>query len=132
MRKFTLPAACAVILLLAPAGARSSASPSTDAFVGGWTSTDLDGSHQELSIRGSGQGTHAVSLFDDAASVACDGSAAHFQGTGDAEGNSLTVTGTLTCQPGGNPLAGRIAIGFSYSPGTDTLTDESGVVWARS
>ena len=104
----------------------------TDVFHGTWSSTDLDGSHQKLSIRGSGPGIHAMRLYDDSASVACDGFPAHVQGTGSVEGNSLVMTGTLTCQPGGNWLADRISLSFTYSPGTDTLTDESGVTWVRS
>jgi hypothetical protein len=132
MRKFMLLVTCAVAVTLAGAGTPSASSADTDVFQGTWTSTDLDGSQQQLDIRGSAAGTHAVSLYDDSASVACGGSPAHVQGTGDVDGNSLVMTGTLTCQPGGNPLAGRISIGFTYSPGTDTLTDESGVIWVRS
>lgn len=122
---------CAAALTLATA-TPSASSATTDVFQGTWASTDFDGSNQQLDIRGSAPRTHAVSLDDDSASVACDGSPAHVQGTGDVEGNNLVLTGTVTCQPGGNPLRGRISIAFTYSPGTDTLIDESGVTWVRS
>lgn len=131
MRKFMFLATCTLALTLTP-GAPSASGAGTDAFQGTWTSTDHDGSQQQLDIRGSATGLHAVRLYDDAATVACDGSPAHVQGTGDVDGNNLTLTGTLTCRPGGNPLIGRISIGFTYSPTNDTLTDESGVTWVRS
>jgi hypothetical protein len=48
------------------------------------------------------------------------------------EGERLLMTGTLTCIPGGNPLQGRTSLGFVYDPGTDTLSDDSGVTWYHS
>lgn len=100
-------------------------------FRGMWTSTDLDGSNQTLRISGSGRGAFGMFLFDDSATGACDGRPAHFVGSGRADGTLLVMRGALVCLPGGNPLRGRIAIAFNYSPGTDTLVDESGVSWQR-
>jgi len=132
MRKLMLLITCALALTLTATGPSSASPAHTDVFQGTWTSTDNDGSQQQLDIRGSAPGTHAMSLYDDSASVACDGSPAHVQGTGSVEGTTLLMTGTLTCQPGGNWLTGRISLSFTYSPGTDTLTDESGITWVRS
>lgn len=91
---------------------------------------DLDGSHQTLDVRGSGH--HAMFLFDESATTACNGTPAHVQGSGVVDGNSLVMTGPLTCVPGGNPLRGPVSLGFQYDPGTDTLTDDSGVTWYRA
>jgi hypothetical protein len=133
MRRIVLVAMCSLVLAAGALGGGASASPTNDVFLGSWISIDTDGSHQTLDIRGSGQSGHyAVVLFDDSATVGCHGSPARFQGAGLAEGNSLLVTGTLTCLPGGNPVKGRISIRFVYHPGTDTLSDESGVTWYRA
>jgi hypothetical protein len=103
-----------------------------NAFVGTWTSTDHDGSNQELSITGSGKGALAVFYFDDSPTGACGGSPAHVVGAGTPDGDALTTYATLTCLPGGNVLRSRITFTYYYSPGTDTLIDESGVIWYRS
>lgn len=132
MRKLMLVATCATALAALTAAAPGAASTETDVFQGTWTSTDHDGSQQQLDIRGSAAGTRAVSLYDDSASVACDGAPARVQGAADVDEDTMLLRGTLTCQPGGNPLAGRITLFFTYSSGTDTLTDESGVTWVRS
>ena len=117
------------LLVLAAAGASAH-----DAFAGTWTSIDTDGSNQTLYVGGSGQaGRHAVSLFDDMASMACDGAPARAQGSGVVEGGTLYWQGTVTCPAGGRgPATGRVG-GFelTYNEGTDTLTDASGVVWHR-
>ena len=96
------------------------------------TSVDIDGSSQQLRISGSGQGRYGTVLFDDSASQACGGAPARFVGSGSADGTTLQMTGTVVCLPGGNVLGSRITLSFVYSPTTDTLTDESGVVWYRS
>ncbi|MQA91669.1 MAG: hypothetical protein GEU90_15830 [Gemmatimonas sp.] len=133
MRKIVLVGMCSVVLAAVLAGVGASASPSDDVFRGSWTSIDIDGSHQMLDIRGSGQSGHyAMVLFDDSATLACDGSPVRFQGSGLVDGNSLLMTGAITCIPGGNPLQGRISIRFVYNPGTDTLTDDFGVTWYRA
>ena len=133
MRRIVLVGMCSLVLVAAVLGVGASASPNDDVFRGSWTSIDTDGSHQTLDIRGSGKSGHyAVVLFDDSATRSCHGSPARFQGPGLADGNSLLVTGTITCMPGGNPLKGRISIRFVYHPRTDTLTDDSGVTWYRA
>jgi hypothetical protein len=101
-------------------------------FLGTWTSVDLDGSNQSLTISGGGSGNVAVSLYDDAATTACGGAPARFAGSGAVHGNDLVTTGAITCVPGGNPVRGRLSLDFHYDAATDTLTDFSGVVWRRS
>ena len=78
------------------------------------TSTDLDASSQEMTIRGSGQGSYSVVLFDDAASV-CGGAPAMFVGPGRATGDTLEVTGTLTCCPAGTS-SGTVSRSCSSTP----------------
>jgi hypothetical protein len=104
-------------------------------FTGTWTSTDLDGSNQTLWISGSGAaGRHAVSLFDDAASQACAGAPARAQGSGLAEDGVLMWSGTITCPgTGKGPIQGRVGLmTLMYDEGSDTLVDDSGVVWDRA
>ena len=116
-------------MLVAPAAA----SAASDAFRGTWTSTDLDGSSQWLAIGGSGTtGLHSARLFDDSATSVCGGAPASVEGRGTTAGNTLTMTGVLTCRPGGNLLRFRISLDFVYSPRRDVLTDSFGVLWRRS
>ncbi len=104
-----------------------------DAFRGEWTSVDTDGSRQWLSIEGTGAaGAHAVRWIDESATAACGGEAASVQGEGEALGDVLSVTVTLACRAGGNPLHGRIDVVFLYTAQSDTLTDGFGVTWTRS
>jgi hypothetical protein len=133
MRRIVLVGMCSVVLAAVFLGVGAAASPHDDVFQGSWRSIDIDGSHQTLDIQGSGQsGHHAMVLLDDSATAACQGSPARFQGSGLVDGDSLLMTGTLTCMPGGNPLRGRTSLGFVYKPGTDTLSDDSGVTWYRA
>jgi hypothetical protein len=48
------------------------------------------------------------------------------------DGDSLVAVGVLVCLPGGNVLRERLAIGYQYDPGTDTLTDDFGILWHRA
>jgi len=132
MRRFVLAVTCSVMLALVSSGAVSPASAQQGVLSGTWTSVDIDGSSQQLRISGSGQGRYGTVLFDDSASQACGGAPARFVGSGSADGTTLQMTGTVVCLPGGNVLGSRITLSFVYSPTTDTLTDESGVVWYRS
>ena len=119
-------------LTLAPRFATEPAAQ--QAFRGTWTSTDVDGSNQILWIRGSRQtGHYAVRLFDDAATAACAGAPARAQGSGIIEGETLTWTATVTCPgTGRGPATGRIGpLALTYDEATDTLVDDSGVVWHR-
>ena len=101
-------------------------------FLGTWESVDHDGSNQTLHVSGGGSGHFAMSLYDDAATVACGGAPARVSGSGTADGNDLSMTAAITCVPGGNFVRNRIEIAFEYDPSTDTLRDFSGVVWERS
>jgi hypothetical protein len=133
MRRIVLVATCLVVLATVVPAATISASAQGDLFRGTWTSVDTDSSHQSLRIQASGErGRHAMFLFDDSATAACSGSPASFKGVGVADGNLLLMRGTLTCRPGGNPIGGRISLEFEYDPGTDTISDETGVIWHRS
>ncbi len=133
MRRIVLVGMCSVVLAAVVLAVGASASPRDDVFRGSWTSIDIDGSHQTLKIRGSGQsGHHAIVLVDDSATTACHGSPARFKGSGLVDGDRLLMTGTLTCMPGGNRLRGRTFLGFVYDPGAETLSDDSGVTWYRA
>jgi hypothetical protein len=133
MQRIVLVGMCSVVLAAVVLSVGAWASPRDDVFRGSWTSIDIDGSHQTLDIQGSGQsGHHAMVLFDDSATTACQGSPARVQGSGLVDGDSLLMTGTLTCMPGGNPVRGRTSVRFVYNPGTDTLSDDSGVTWYRA
>ena len=132
MQKLLLVAISSMVLALVPFATDTVASASDNTFQGTWTSIDVDGSNQLLTIRGSGQGRLAMFLFDDSATTACHGSPAHLQGAGMVAGTHLHMRGTLTCMPGGNPLTGRVSLGFVYHSGSDTLMDDTGVRWHRS
>lgn len=100
-------------------------------LAGTWTSIDSDGSNQTLTITGSGNRVYAISLFDDAASL-CGGDPALAQGAGRVDDGQLSTRVAAVCLPKGNRLRGVIDIGFSYDEGTDTLTDDFGIVWSRA
>ncbi len=100
-------------------------------LTGTWTSVDTDGSDQTLTITGTGKRVYAVALFDEAATL-CDGDPAQAHGPGFVDSDHLLVRAAAVCLPGGNHLRGVIHLGFTYDEGTDTLTDDSGVVWSRA
>jgi hypothetical protein len=100
-------------------------------LAGTWTSIDIDGSNQTLTITGSGTRVYAMSLLDDSASL-CDGAPALAEGSGRVAEDQLFMRAAAVCLPGGNLLRGVINIGFIYDAGTDTLTDDFGVVWSRA
>ena len=118
-------AALAVGAALAP-----SASAASSPFVGTWESTDTDGSHQTMRISGSGRGALAVTYLDDDATV-CGHTPARFAGPGEVDGDTLVARVLLVCTPGGN-VFGHIEVVTWYLPGTDQLTEPSGVVWSRT
>lgn len=133
MRRLLLAAVGSVLVAIASVGATGHAVAAQDSvFAGTWTSIDTDGSNQTLRITGSGQGSFSVFYFDDSATSACGGAPAQLVGTGDADGDVLVTVGTIVCRPGGNFLRFRISVGYEYSAGTDTLTDDFGVTWSRS
>lgn len=110
----------------------SPASAAPGDLAGTWASVDLDGSNQTLDINGAGNPVYSVFLRDDFTSGGCGGPPAKLVGHGLADGDALFVVGTLVCLPGGNPIPGeRLGLVFEYDVATDTLTDDSGVVWER-
>lgn len=100
-------------------------------LAGTWTSIDNDGSNQTLTVTGSGSRAYAVAYFDDAATTLCDGGPAMALGTGRVEDDLLFTRSAAVCVPGGNRLRGLIEIVYEYDSGSDTLTDNFGVVWSR-
>jgi hypothetical protein len=122
--------ACGAVLTAAQILAAPVASADTDVFGGTWTSTDTDGSHQQLDVRGTNPVIRAVSYYDDAASI-CGGAPARIPGTGAIDGDTLILSGVLACVPGGTPL-GRVTVEYVYESSTDSLTDEFGVTWTRA
>jgi hypothetical protein len=125
-----------IVLLLVPLAFLAVVAPAGPAFAkqgslaGYWYSIDTDGSNQVLSLVGSGRSTYSVLLSDDAATV-CVGDPAIYVGPGAVEGATMTTDGAVVCLPGGNPLHFRVSLTFTYDSGSNTLTDNSGVVWHR-
>ena len=102
-------------------------------LAGTWTSTDVDGSNQAMTIKGAGRPVYSVFLRDDFTSGACGGPPAKLVGHGVSDDNGLFVRGTLVCLHRGNPIPGvRVSFHLDYDAAAGTLTDESGVVWERA
>lgn len=109
------------------------ASAAPGVLAGSWTSVDVDGSHQTLRIRGSGKPVYAMFLRDDVTSGVCGGPPAKVVGHAVVRGHELLMRGTLVCQGRGNPLPGeRLSLHLHHDAGSDTLTDDAGVVWRRA
>src|SRR4051795_4816422 len=115
----------ALAMTVATPVAASAAAPS--GFVGSWSAIDTDGSHLSLAISGR-NGHLAVNEFDDAATV-CGGAPARVVGAGTVDASTLFVPVTVACLPGGNVFRHRVVVTFTYVSGSDTLTDDAGVVW---
>ena len=113
-------------VLLAPA-----ASAAGGELAGTWTSTDTDGSHQTLTITGSGQRVYAMTYVDEEATQACGGAQARITGPGHPDESGVLMIGRLVCQPGGDAIGERLVLGFGYDAATDTLTDDFGIEWTR-
>ncbi len=146
-------AAVAIIVGLAVVSTRAPVEPSTVAtptvvedpeFSGVWVSTDIDGSAQTMEIKGVGDGSVEVRIQEAAwdgaivraGKVACGVAATTLTGTGELDGSGeLVVTvAAVTCVDGSEPVvsAGELAdLRFAREAGSDTLTDDSGVVWHR-
>jgi hypothetical protein len=97
-------------------------------LVDAWTSADTDGSTQTPSITGSG-GSLSDGLRRRVSRRHLTRRPARIVGRGFVDGNEVVMEGTLVCLPGGNPFRSRLAIGFRYDAGSDTLTDSFGIVW---
>jgi hypothetical protein len=132
MKKTPLPIAVSVVFASASVVLSSTAAASSGALAGTWTSLDTDGSHQTLNVMGSGQRAYSMVYIDDAATGACGGDPARITGPGYVDGDSVFLAGALVCLPGGNEFRERIGIRFDYDSGSDTLTDEFGIVWHRA
>ncbi len=133
MRRGMVLAISVVMLLAIPAVAN--AHRTIDDYVGFWTSTDIDGSNQELTITDNGDGTLNFVLVDDGGS---------FCGDFDPEGNPtnpLTATGTGTIARNGKVTVASFAIvcengvngpsipvTFKVKP-HGTMKDSTGVNW---
>jgi hypothetical protein len=127
-RRTLTAAACASFALgVATSGAASAGT----GFVGSWSATDHDGSNLSLSIQGGGAGHYAVREFDDTATV-CGGAPAQVVGAGTADGDFLGVPVALSCLPSGNVFRQRVFISFTYDANSDTITDDTGVIWTRT
>lgn len=132
MNKTLLSIAAGAIFACVSAMLAPSAWAASGGLAGRWSSVDGDGSTQTLSITGSGGQAYAIVYDDESATGACSGAPARIVGPGFVDGNDVVMEGTLVCLPGGNPFRSRLAIGFSYDAGTDTLTDSFGIVWHRA
>ena len=105
-------------------------------FVGVWLSTDSDGSSQTMEIERSDDGSAQMTLHDAAATALCSSAAASVTGTGarESRGDLVVTISGLSCDDGSEPrLSAPIESGytFTYHRQSDTLTDNSGVVWRR-
>lgn len=132
MKRASLSLALTVILGLTGAGLAAPASAAGGTLAGTWTSVDTDGSAQTLSIVGSGRHAYSVIYYDESATSACGGNPALVTGPGFVDGNDLVTAGPLVCLPGGNVFRSRITLGYAYDAGSDTLTDDFGIVWHRA
>jgi hypothetical protein len=109
-------------------------------FLGTWVTSDLDGSTPTMTIQGLEDGTAEITVLDDFASV-CSGAPSTMTGIGRLEGDRELVlpSAALTCDDGsqpealsGPPLEEQLQdLTFTHDPGTDTLTDNFGSLWAR-
>jgi hypothetical protein len=132
-RRLASAAAVAAGLLALSAAVAPPAGATPGNLAGTWASVDVDGSNQTLRIKGAGKPVYAISLRDDFTSGACGGPPAKLVGHAVANGNELSVTGTLVCLHGGNPIPGeRVSSSMDYNAATDTLIDSSGIVWNRT
>lgn len=107
---------------------------------GTWVATEDDGSTLTATFQLSGDGVVEMLEVDDYASV-CSGAPSTMTGTGGLESDTMLVIPEpiLTCDDGsrpealsGPPLEEQLQnLTFTYDPGTDTLTDNFGMVWSR-
>lgn len=137
-RLLAIPLVLAVVMLAAPAAG----APADFPVVGSWESTDVDGSHQHMTI---GNGPNRPFFLRDDGGTVCDDAGFGFV--------PITVAGNMQifnedplqfffgpadvyCYPrgaGGRQLVFTGAFfGFQYEPVTDTIFDFAGVCWYRS
>lgn len=104
-------------------------------FIGSWTSVDIDGSSQRLSIGGGP--APRVLLYDDGATVCGLGDsgplfAARATGAGAVSGTDLMVDLDVYCLASPTYFLDTFGATFDYDNDNDTLLDFSGVVWSRA
>jgi len=131
MKRTLLSIAAGAIFACVSAILAPTAWAASGGLAGAWASVDTDGSNQTLDISGSGRNAYSMVYYDESATGACNGAPARIVGPGFVAGNEVAMIGTLVCLPGGNVFRSRLAIGFGYDAGTDTLTDSFGIVWHR-
>jgi hypothetical protein len=103
--------------------------PSAWPYVGRWTSTDVDGSHQTMRLRADSGGHYAMVLHDDFTGP-CNGPSTD-SGTGGLVWVKLVISGiTTACANGSNPVGAARSLTFVHRPFTEDLTDNDGVVWS--
>lgn len=113
--------------------------PLPEPFVGGWVSTDTDGSTQTIEIVRSGGDDYELVLRDDVATV-CSGAPATMTGTGRLETDERLVIAQpeLTCDDGTIPRIGpppQVELAnftLELNTETDQFVDIYGVVWQRA
>jgi hypothetical protein len=115
-----------------------SADATSDPFVGNWTSTDTDGSHQILTIGGGSDGSYHVRYYDFGASTCgLDPTTGEILYAASAEGtlslSGYTLSGTLSvyCQTPPPSFHNDFTFQYIYDPETHTLIDSFGVVWSH-
>ena len=130
MRRISVILGIALLAVMLPA---SAVAAKYDPFSGVWTATDTDGSNLTMYIGASGRhGAHSVFYVDDAAGV-CDGAPANAVGSGIVEDSTLYTGLATNCLPGGNVFRSRsYFLTFTYDSNTDTLSDNTGVLWTRA
>jgi hypothetical protein len=110
-------------------------------FQGTWVSTsDADGGTQTMTVSASADGAIEIVVSDDVATV-CSLTPSTMTGTGRIEGGTALVipAPVYTCDDGsepealsGPPLEEQLRnLTFVHDPESDTLTDNSGGLWAR-
>jgi hypothetical protein len=109
--------------------------PPTSAFVGSWTSIDVDGSAQTMELALTDDGAVQMDIHDDAGTV-CSGAAATIVGAGRLGGDALIIAvESVTCDDGSEPLLDLdeepLDITFIHDPARDVLADDIGVEWSR-
>jgi hypothetical protein len=125
-----------------PAGHGAEPSPTgppAGPFVGRWTSTDTDGSHQTMTIRALGDGAYAMVLRDDmtgpCSGPSTDSGTGRLAATATPRGrvvDELIITGIETvCEDGGEPVGAVTSLTFVHRSRSDTIRGGVGVVWSR-
>lgn len=123
-----LAACLGVILAIVVSGPAGAGSAASDPYGGTWTSTDLDGSRQELHVaRSSTPGTWHVQLLDEKSGL-CANDRIYGSGVGQLAGGKLGGALDLVC-PSGTKTTG---VPFSFtSKAQNVLVDGLGVTWSR-